>query len=114
MMPPEFVNTKPFPPNPAPALKVGRVVPRNPSRQIEAACVDAKRDVRASMPSAPHPLTGAIYTVPSDPKSCGTCNRRGTRMSEVARGYVECSHIECPHRKSFTARPSAPGAHLED
>lgn len=114
MSPPECVNTKPFPANPAPRPKVGRVVPCNPARQVEAASADAKRDARASMPSAPHPLAGAIYTAPSDPKNCSTCNRRGMRMSEVARGDVECSHIECPHRKSFTARPSAPGAHLED
>lgn len=114
MMPPEFANTKPFPPNPAPALKVGRVVPRNPARQLEAASADAKRDARAWMQSAPNPLAGAIYTAPSDPKSCSTCNRRGTRMREVARGDVECSHIECPHRKSFTARPSAAGVRDED
>ncbi|MDP9965124.1 hypothetical protein J2W37_002844 [Variovorax paradoxus] len=95
-------------------LKVGRVIPRNPSRQIEAAAADAEHHMRISQPSAPHPLAGAIYTGERDPKDCSTCNRRGHRMREVARGEIECSHVECPHRKSFTARPSASGVRFED
>jgi len=53
-----------------------------------------------------HPLAGPIYTVPPEPESCTTC-RRGQAFMRATQGpyaTAECSHVECPHRKSLTAQ----------
>lgn len=59
------------------------------------------------------PLAGPIYTGEKDPVECMTCKKRGKWMKHIARGESECSHIDCPHRKRYTARGPGLCADLE-
>ena len=52
------------------------------------------------------PLAGTVYVDKAKPAmECKTCNKRGLHMTLIARGEVECSHIDCPNRRAFTAQP---------
>lgn len=55
-----------------------------------------------------HPLAGPIFTRPKDPQTCAVCNRKEAWMRALADGRAECSHVDCPHRKTLSAQPMTP------
>lgn len=56
---------------------------------------------------APHPLAGPVFTEPKKPTECTLCHKRGQWVREINAGITECSHVDCPLRRSVTAQPRA-------
>lgn len=64
----------------------------------------------ASEQTSPHSTWDAtVYKGEPDVTKCATCNKRGLHMKMISRGDIECSHVECPNRKRFTAAPMPRG-----
>jgi hypothetical protein len=52
-----------------------------------------------------HPLARPVYSSPKPAEACGTCSKKGKHMQLIARGTIECSHVDCPNRNRVTAQP---------
>lgn len=47
-----------------------------------------------------------VYKGDDDPKACTVCHKQGKHIRLVVAGEVECSHVDCPLRKHYTAQPT--------
>lgn len=83
-----------------------RIITGNPQRRIDAARADTLRELKAGGgKSHGFPMEwGDRAKGEPEPKSCTTCERNARWMRLLSMGAVECSHVECPHRKTITAK----------
>ena len=59
-------------------------------------------------PYPEHPLAATVYTSGLEPaKTCALCKASPAKLRAIYESKtLECSAVECPHRKGVTAKPS--------
>lgn len=84
-----------------------RTIPINPKRLLEGALADVQKNSGIARSPMGSTWDATVYKCDPKPKECATCNKRGVHMQMINVGEIECSHIECPNRKHYTAMPCA-------